>query len=232
MFTDTLEALKHLLWPTRCASCDVLLDEPGALMCAKCLKSVATARDVEPPPKHIALACPLFVYDGAMRSMISKWKYHEDFAAQNAILSLIPQQIERLREIIPQDACMIPVPPHPKRLRERGFDPVWTFATRLAKNLKSAGIPVTFRDDVLIRTRHTSHQASLSQDERRHNLDGAFMVKNQPDTDRIILVDDVMTTGTTGSVCAQTLREFAGAKLVILVTLAHPIHDDVPDHAE
>lgn len=222
MFTDTLEALKHLLWPTRCASCEVLLDEPGALMCTECSHSIENAPEV-PSPKNIDKACSLFVYDGAVRTLISKWKYHEDFAAQNAILSLLPQHLEKLHEFIPDNACIIPVPPHPRRLRERGFDPVWTFATRLTKVLKNADIPVSFRDDVLIRTRHTVRQASLSEDERKHNLDGAFKVRSKPDSEKIILIDDVMTTGTTGSVCAATLRKLASSQWIALITLAHPL---------
>ena len=221
MFSDTLEALKHLLWPTRCAACEVLLVEPDKLVCDKCKSSVAQAPDI-PLPEFIDRVCPLFIYDGAVSNMIAKWKYHEDFSAQNAILSFLPTQIQRLKAMIHEDSWMIPVPPHPRRLQERGFDPVWTFATRLVHVLKEAEISVTFCDDALIRTRHTPHQASLSHDERLKNLKDAFKVVKPIQTQHVILIDDVMTTGATGSVCAQILKE-SGVSWVGMIALAHPV---------
>lgn len=216
---QTLEALKHLLWPTRCASCHVLLAEPSSLLCMECSTQVAQAPQAPLPP-HIDAAMSLFKYEGAVQSMISKWKYHEDYTAQKAILSFVPDHMDRLRSFIPADVCMIPVPPHPKRLRERGFDPVWTFASRLHRHLEKAEIPTDFRDDVLTRTRHTAHQAALNHEQRLHNLDGAFKVKYGFKSQRVLLIDDVMTTGSTGSACAQVLKE-AGVEWVGFLTLAY-----------
>lgn len=218
---QTLEALKHLLWPTRCAACHVLLAEPMALLCLECSAQIECAPELE-LPSHIDAAMALFKYEGAVQNMISKWKYHEDYTAQKAILSFVPDHLDRLRAFIPADVCMIPVPPHPKRLRERGFDPVWTFASRLHRILEKAEIPTDFRDDVLIRTRHTAHQASLDHEQRMHNLDGAFKVKYGFNARRVLIVDDVTTTGATGSACAHTLKE-AGVEWVGFLALAHTV---------
>ena len=76
---------------------------------------------------------------------------------------------------------------------------------------------------MLIRTRHTPHQASLTQDERLHNLEGAFKVEQSFKAEHIILLDDVITTGATGSVCAKTLRNQAEAKWIGMIALAHPV---------
>ncbi len=221
MISDLFEAFKHLLWPTRCASCDVLLDAPDKQICDDCSHSI-----VEPPeitaPEYIDRAFALFVYEGAIQSLISKWKYHEDFSAQNAVLSLISMRLDALRSMHLEDICLIPVPPHPRRLRERGFDPVWTFGSRLHRALEQAGIQTSFRDDVLVRTRHTAHQASLSHDERLHNLDGAFEVKHGFKCDHAMLIDDVMTTGATASICAKTLRD-AGISRVDFIALARTL---------
>ena len=220
MFIETLDALKHVIWPTRCAACDVLLDQPKDLLCQECRGSVLDAPQI-PLPEHTDSACAIFRYEGAVQNMIAKWKYHEDYGAQNALLAFLPEQAERLKPFIPDGACMIPVPPHPRRLRERGFDPVWTFAEKLHKVLKECGISTDFRDDLLTRTRHTPHQAGLSHDERLHNLDGAFKVA-EPITKKIILLDDVTTTGATAAACAQTLKT-AGAPWVGFVALAHAV---------
>ena len=221
MISDLFEAFKHLLWPTRCASCDILLDAPDKQICKECSQSI-----VDPPeitaPENIDHAFALFVYEGAIQSMISKWKYHEDFSAQNALMSLISLRMDALRALNPEGICLIPVPPHPRRLRERGFDPVWTFASRLHRAFEQAGIQTSFRDDVLVRTRHTVHQASLTHDERLHNLDGAFELKQGFACDHAVLIDDVMTTGATASICAKALRD-AGITRIDFIALARTL---------
>ncbi|MBO4351436.1 MAG: ComF family protein [Proteobacteria bacterium] len=221
MFLETLDALKHVIWPTRCASCDVLLPQPKDLLCEECRASVLEAPQI-PLSEPIDCACAIFRYEGAVQNMIAKWKYHEDYSAQKALLSFLPENIERLKPFIPDNACLIPVPPHPRRLRERGFDPVWTFAEKLHKILVQSGIHTDFRDDVLTRTRHTPHQAGLTHDERVHNLDGAFKVSEKFAPQKVILIDDVTTTGATAAACATTLKA-AGAPWVGFVALAHAV---------
>lgn len=221
MFVETLDALRHLLWPTRCAACDVLLTDPSSFICGECLASIQAAPDV-PVPENVDAACAVFRYEGAVQSMISKWKYHEDYAAQKAVLSSLADHVERLRPLVPEGAVLIPVPPHPRRLRERGFDPVWTFASRLHKILNDAQIHCDFKDDVLTRTRHTAHQAALSHDERMHNLDGAFHVDECFHAKKVVLIDDVMTTGATGSTCASVLKD-SGIEWIGFISLAHTV---------
>ena len=219
MFLETLNALKHVLWPTRCAACDILLPEPDVLLCGECADSVAPADSLQCPP-DIEAACAAFRYDGAVQQMIAKWKYHEDYGAYHALLACLPEQLPRMRKCIALDACLIPVPPHPRRLRERGFDPVWQFANALQKALNHDGLHTVLRDDVLSRTRHTPHQASLSHDERMHNLDGAFKVADGFSAQNAVLIDDVVTTGATAATCAHALK-LAGIPHISFVALAH-----------
>lgn len=221
MFLETIDALKHVIWPTRCASCDVLLAQSNDLLCEECRNSVLDAPQI-PLPEYLDAACAIFRYEGAVQNMIAKWKYHEDYCAQRTLLSFLPSQVERLKPFIPDGVCIIPVPPHPKRLKERGFDPVWTFAKKLHKVLKQSGLQTVFKDDVLIRTRHTAHQAGLSHDERLHNLDGAFKVSDQLEPQKVLLVDDVTTTGATAAACAKTLKD-AGMTWIGFIALAHAV---------
>ena len=218
---ETLEALKHLLWPTRCASCDVLLSNPSMQVCESCMKGIIPVESCD-VPEGLDGMMAIFEYVGPIGTMIGKWKYHEDYGAQKALMSLIGSQIERLGAYVPEDVCLIPVPPHPKRLRERGFDPVWTFAAKLRRILENGGINATLGDDILIRTRHTKRQATLTEEERKHNLSGAFKVVQALPQAPIILVDDVITTGATTVTCAQTLRA-AGAGWIGALSLAHPV---------
>ncbi len=221
MLLDTFDALKHILWPTRCASCEVLLPESSRSLCEECQASVLDASGM-PLPENIDWAFAFFRYEGTVQSLIAKWKYHEDYAAQKAILDFLPSHLEAIRSMAEGVDCMIPVPPHPRRLRERGFDPVWSFASKLHRMMENASMKVDFRDDVLMRTRHTAHQAGLNHEQRMHNLDGAFKVADGFAAEKVLLIDDVTTTGATGSVCAGVLKA-AGVKWVGFIALAHTV---------
>ena len=219
---ENLEALKLLLWPTRCAACDVLLDDPSKLICDRCHLAISPAAPVPAPPAPLTSAWALFYYEGAVSNLIARWKYHEDFAAQKALFSLIPERIEALKAFVPANACMIPVPPHPHRLRERGYDPVWSFASRLHRILVQHALEIPFVEDRLVRTRHTAHQAKLSREERLQKLDGACAVQGTLESPCILLIDDVYTTGSTSVACAQTLMA-SGAQRVDVLTLAQTV---------
>lgn len=118
---------------------------------------------------------------------------------------------------------IIPVPLHPSRWRERGFNQSEVLAVGLARALarQAAGAAPRVAKDCLRRKRATAPQTGLSVSARRENLRGAFEVV-KPDAvrgRRIVLVDDVMTTGATLSTCARALKH-AGAAQVMGLTLA------------
>jgi ComF family protein len=113
------------------------------------------------------------------------------------------------------DALLVPVPLHPRRLRERGFNQALLLARVLGRHRELA---VAAR--ALVRTRHTRAQPGLAAEERRRNLRDAFTVTS-PATVRgrnIVLVDDVLTTGATADACARSLLA-AGAVRVDVYTL-------------
>lgn len=109
--------------------------------------------------------------------------------------------------------CVAPVPLHRKREYERGYNQSLLLAQSIAEQLK---LPV-YTD--LRRTRSTRQQAMLSSSERRKNLQNAFACKTPVPGPRVLLVDDVLTTGSTAASCAQALRE-GGARQVDACTIA------------
>jgi len=114
---------------------------------------------------------------------------------------------------------MLPVPLHIKKLRERGFNQSLLLARQLANKWT---IPVDF--SLLKRQKFTLSQTGLNKKEREENIRGAFVVsdKKKVTGKKIILVDDVYTTGATLNECAKTLRK-AGAVEVAVLTLARVI---------
>jgi ComF family protein len=110
--------------------------------------------------------------------------------------------------------AMIPVPLHPRRLRERGYNQATLIARELARTLS---LPIL--EDVLVRSRATKTQTQLSAAERRVNVVGAFTAEPIQVAGRaLLLVDDVCTTGSTLDACADALRR-AGASHVYALTL-------------
>jgi ComF family protein len=114
---------------------------------------------------------------------------------------------------------IIPVPLHAARLREREFNQSLLLADRIGRHLN---IPVSCT--ALIRTAPAPPQTTLSRKERLKNLRGAFAVPRPESVagQRILLVDDVLTTGTTVNVCAKTLRK-AGSAHVFVLTLGRTV---------
>jgi ComF family protein len=110
---------------------------------------------------------------------------------------------------------LVPVPLHPRRLRERGFNQ----ALLLARHAAPGQIAV--RDDLLTRIRATPHQVGLGAEQRRANVHGAFAVPTGLDLTglNLVLIDDVLTTGSTLGNCAEALMT-AGATSVGALTLA------------
>jgi ComF family protein len=130
---------------------------------------------------------------------------------------------------LPQDVdadVLVPVPLHPSRLQTREFNQSLLIADRLGRYMRR---PVSAMD--LIRVAVKKPQTSLSRPERLRNLRRAFVIKHAEPFDgrRVLLIDDVFTTGTTLNECAKALRA-AGAASVSALTLARTIDSNlVPD---
>ena len=112
---------------------------------------------------------------------------------------------------------IVPMPLHPNRLRTRGFNQAAEIARHLARRLE-----VPCADDALLRLHDTPPQAGLHRDARWHNLIGAFGCPRPLAASRILLVDDVLTTGASLSACADTLRQ-AGATQVDVAVVARTL---------
>jgi ComF family protein len=113
-------------------------------------------------------------------------------------------------------AVLVPVPLHPRRRRERGFNQAEIVALEVGSRV---GLPVS--PLALVRRKDTPPQTGLSAAERRKSVDGAFAVRRRCHVAGkvVVLVDDVLTTGATALACARALRE-AGAAEVRVLTLA------------
>lgn len=164
----------------------------------------------------------LLPYSESCRAVIHALKYHGNpdvgdwlgwFMAMKTILS----------PGLPDDAAIIPVPLHPKRLRERGYNQ----SERIARGFAGAS-GHRVETGLLVRTRATATQTKLGEDERRENVRNVFRyAAEQPlDGQPVIIVDDVLTTGSTISECARTLKEHGAGHVMACVAATPGIGED------
>lgn len=197
-----LDLLLEALAPLRCAGCD----EPSrALFCDGCAISVERAVDSRRA---------VFDYGGAVEAAIHRYK----FQSRSDLAPRLSAPLVRAVKAFDVDT-IASVPLHPMRLVERGFDQAALLARPVAKARR-----LPYDPRLLRRVRNTPKQSKLARAERLSNVRGAFRCVSAIKGRKILLIDDVATTGATLSACAETLME-AGASLVVPFVLA--LRDDL-----
>ena len=241
---DLGRAALDWLGPAFCRSCDVPLP-PGAgrasCFCADCAPSgEAPQRSCRrcalplPPTRAAddllcvrcrttAVAFDVAVsggpYEGALRRAILRYKFGADLGVVPFLrdLMLAAVRAEERSEILARSGALVPVPAHVSRALVRGWDPVLELARALSPHLD---LPVL---RALSKRTRTPAQSRLRGVERRRNLRGAFVVP-VPEAlpDAVVLLDDVLTTGTTASRCAAALKA-SGVRAVAVLTAARAV---------
>lgn len=138
-------------------------------------------------------------YSGTLKAAIHKMKYRQQLGLAKPLGELLALQLAADMVGFTPDA-LLPVPIHRKRLRQRGYNQALEIARPMARLM---GVPIEAR--LLQRTRPTLAQQGLSAQDRRSNLRKAFRVNTTVAGARLLLVDDVMTTGETARACSQAL---------------------------
>ncbi|MBR2187351.1 MAG: ComF family protein [Lachnospiraceae bacterium] len=227
------EVVLDILYPRHCAVCDELLPFGGGLVCIgcerkplpvsgprcmKCGRMLGSDReeycsDCREVIHFYDRAFSVFVYNDVMQQSIYRFKYrgkqeYADFYGES-IVRYLGREIESLGA----DA-LIPVPLHKDRQKKRGYNQASLIAKKLSK---LTGIRL--EDDLVRRVAATRPQKNLNREERRKNLKRAFLLsRNIVKLTRVIIVDDIYTTGSTVDEMSLLLKE-AGVREVYVVTV-------------
>lgn len=241
--SDLYDAALALLYPQPCAVCDSSVEARSdgiacagcwratrifsaeALMCWKCgapgpgRVAEAHRRGVRChrcTGEHFTAARACGAYEKALRASVLALKREAPVSPRLARLLVEMQS----RAPLDNTTLIVPIPLHPERERERGFNQAAMLARAVAR---STNLPCDERS--LVRHLHTErHRAGMDVRARRESVANAFTVERPRLVrgERILLVDDVFTTGATASACAGVLKE-AGASEVFVLTVARPI---------
>jgi ComF family protein len=245
-FDGLMRAALALFFPARCAACDQLLDEESAIFCATCALSLepivsACPRCALPWPQPLerpppCLACLMrpprveaafapYEFGGAIAHALRRLKWAAMPELARPLGRLLAEGLARAGPGFGDIDVVVPVPLHPRRLRSREFNQAALLAEVMAATLAARErSPRVLRVDpsALVRLRDTPPQTGLGRAQRRCNVQGAFGVprwaRDRVRDKRVLLVDDVLTTGATADACAAALCE-GGAAAVLVLTL-------------
>ncbi len=228
-------SILDLLFPKICYGCGRL----GAYLCSDCLNKIKLNEKSLCPvcgkpaiggkthPRCFSTLkldglTTVFVYQGLLKKIIKRLKYHFVFDVGQTLVDLILSILgedETFVWVCRRQPFFIPVPLHVSRERWRGFNQAKLLGKPIAENLHLKFIP-----DFLIRIKNTSTQTLLDKEQRRKNIKNAFKLNEQFNNLKMkelsfLLFDDIWTTGATLQECAKVLKK-SGARFVWALTLA------------
>ncbi|MBR6890207.1 MAG: ComF family protein [Clostridia bacterium] len=207
------QGLVDLIYPkkTMCMGCGTQAGFERDWLCEDCRVELAQRwYGAGQPPRGglIDGAAFGYRYGGPVSGMVHNLKYRSAWQLAGPMARAMVSALSGLQPL--QIDGVVPVPMHKKRLRERGRNHSALLAEQVAALMALPQI------DALERVRDTAQQALLSDAERQSNLENAFRLVRDVAGMRLLLVDDVCTTGATANACAAALREGGAASVVLL----------------
>ena len=228
---NLFKAFLDIFYPLYCGGCNTL----GSTLCESCIETFRPVEGETTCPicgrlvgKSIVCGACMeekrafhrgyfgFYFEGKLRDVIHAFKFHGRRDAGRFLVRLMGG---RLNTIADTFDCIVPVPVTERRLLERGFNQSFIIGEEIAKITGKEIYP-----SVLVKTRKTKDQYSLSKKERKKNIRGAFAVKNgsRIKDKRVLLVDDLFTTGYTAQEASRSLIRSSAGEVIIFALARTP----------
>jgi ComF family protein len=219
-----LKSVVNLFFPSVCSGCDAFLIKNEKVICTRCRHEIPLTNHLLNPNNaafskfygkvEVTFAAALFYFHkkGIVQEMIHKLKYkgHEEIGT--TIGHWFSSELKNFEPIKKVD-YIIPVPLHPRKLKERGYNQVTTFGKALSESLE-----IPFNETTLVRKMYSKTQTNKSLDGRTDLSYTIFDVINYEtlQNKHFLLIDDVITTGSTLEACCRALLKIPGARISIL----------------
>ncbi len=251
LINNVFYQLVDVVLPPRCASCDVHLIQDAGLcskcwsgihfisgvMCYKCgypmefdlqedQKNVLCGRCFTKSIKYeFEYARSVCSYGGIAKKIVSRFKYNDNLHIANYLAkSMLVCFLENFKN------CNIicPVPIHSKSLRQRTFNQSALIILAFIKLLKKSDINIRYIPDLLCKTKLTARQNTLSRDQRLQNVKNSFCLNDKYDikNQKIIILDDVITTGATINECSKTIKKNVKSAKIYAISYARTTLSD------
>jgi len=191
--------------PRPSTPCPICAAPGSGEVCGQCL----------PHPPHFARSIAALDYTFPVDKLIQAYKYHHQLALARLFGTLLSQAARQQA----RPDLLLPMPLHPTRLRERGFNQAHEIAKRIGKTLNLPALPNLARRIV-----NTTSQATLDWDARKKNMRGAFACDTALAGQHIALVDDVMTSGATLNELSKTLKRAGAGEISVWVVARAVAH--------
>ncbi len=199
--------LLDVLAPPGCAACDTACP-PHEPFCDTCGQAAGFEQAQQLDGLPLLVAGP---YRPPLSTAIVRFKYSNRPELAGALARLVGPMLTSWE--LPASSALVPVPLHPRRLAMRGYNQAALLAQELSRSSGLTNLPRLLR-----RTREMERQVGKSREQRVENAQGAFELR-QPGPPHVVLVDDVITTGSTVRACAQALAA-GGVRLAAVVAVA------------
>jgi ComF family protein len=213
-----LPKLLDFVFPRICVGCG----DWGFDLCLACLNKIKVHRKKIISPKPLDGVTSIFEYSGIIEKIIKEIKFEFAYDRFSELIELAVSCLGEDKDFtknFDSKMILVPVPLHPARLRWRGFNQSEILGKSLAKKLK-----IKITPKLLQRTKNTQAQSLLKKEDRQKNIKNAFVINPNVPKDflkncKIVLFDDIWTTGSTMIECAKVLKQ-NGVKFIWGVTLA------------
>jgi len=232
MIKRYLKALKDIFFPALCFSCERRINQdylcedcfekieflypPLCKLCSAPIKDNKTGlcKDCRGGHSFYERVISVTSYKEPIPLLIHLFKYnHFDYIGEFLAFLMVDHLLKIGFGFSNYDFITC-VPLHPAKERERDYN-----QSSIISKILSLHFKIPFKDDIIYQTRYHKSQTRLSKEKRKRNIKGSFEVKKDLKDEKIILVDDVFTTGSTVKECAKVLKE-KGAKSITVLTLS------------
>ena len=205
----------NLIFPNVCGICDKICKGD---LCKKCeikLNNIAKVKIDEYNDRNFKKHLYIFKYEGIIKERLIKFKFREKAYVYKVFANFLIKNKKVCRFLKSYD-IIIPVPIHYNRKVTRGYNQSALIARELAKKLN-----IKYEDKVLFKNVNNKPQSTKNKEDRVENVIGVYCTKNEEQiyNKKIILLDDIYTTGSTVNECCKILK-IAGAKCIDVITIA------------